>query len=45
VALSNALHQDNITEASYVDALNGGLTDRTITPTSAVLRALLEMKF
>src|SRR5207247_690399 len=45
VALSNALHQENITETTYIDPVFGGQTDRTITPTSAVLRALLEMKF
>jgi hypothetical protein len=31
-------------QSSYVDA-NGSLSDTTITPTSAVVRALLEMKF
>jgi outer membrane receptor protein involved in Fe transport len=43
VTLANALHQDNLTQASYVDA-SGRLSDTTITPTSVVLRALLEMK-
>ena len=45
MALANALHQENITESTYIDTLAGGQTDRTITPTSAVFRALLEMKF
>lgn len=44
VAAANALHQDNLAQSSYVDA-KGTLSDTTITPTSVVLRALLEMKF
>ena len=44
VSLANALHQDNLTQSRYADA-SGTLSDTTITPTSVVLRALLEMKF
>ncbi len=44
VAAANALHQDNLVQWSYVDA-TGRLSDTTITPTSVVFRALLEMKF
>jgi outer membrane receptor for ferrienterochelin and colicins len=44
VAVANALHQDNVAQSSYVDD-NGRRSDTTITPTSVVLRALLEMKF
>jgi outer membrane receptor protein involved in Fe transport len=44
VALANALHQDNYSESSYADA-GGTLRDGTITPTTAVVRALMEMKF
>jgi outer membrane receptor protein involved in Fe transport len=44
VSLANALHQENVSQSSYVDA-SGRLSDTTITPTSVVLRALLEMKF
>lgn len=44
VAAANALHQDNIVQSSYVDD-DGRRSDTTITPTSVVLRALLEMKF
>jgi outer membrane receptor for ferrienterochelin and colicins len=44
VSLANALHQDNVVQSSYEDA-SGGLSDTTITPTSVVMRALLEMKF
>ena len=44
VSLANALHQENVTQSSYVDAA-GRLSDTTITPTTVVLRALLEMKF
>jgi outer membrane receptor protein involved in Fe transport len=43
VSLANALHQENVAQSSYVDAI-GRLSDTTITPTSVVLRALLEMK-
>jgi outer membrane receptor for ferrienterochelin and colicins len=44
VSLANALHQDNVVQSSYADD-SGRLSDTTITPTSVVLRALLEMKF
>ena len=44
VSVANALHQDNLAQSSYVDA-SGRLSDTTITPTSVVVRALLEMKF
>lgn len=42
VSLANALHQDNVTQASYVDA-TGKMSDTTITPTAVSVRALLEM--
>ncbi|MDB5936464.1 MAG: tonB-dependent Receptor Plug domain protein [Massilia sp.] len=44
VAVANVLHQDNIVQSSYIDD-RGSRSDTTITPTSVVLRALLEMKF
>ena len=44
VAYANALHQDNITESTYVQG-SAYTTDTSITPTTGVLRALLEMKF
>ena len=43
VSFANALHQDNVSQSSYVDT-KGRLADTTITPTSVVLRAMLEMK-
>ncbi|WP_156116526.1 hypothetical protein [Massilia sp. 9096] len=46
--LSNALHQDNVAASAYVTGNGGGgdaLSDTTITPTFAVARAMLEMKF
>ena len=43
VSFANALHQNNVSQSSYVDA-SGRLSDTTITPTSVVLRAMLEMK-
>ena len=43
VSFANALHQGNVAQSSYVDA-NGRLSDTTITPTTLVLRAMLEMK-
>ena len=43
VSLANALHQDNLTQSSYADA-SGRQSSTTITPTSVVVRALLEMK-
>ncbi|MDL2356389.1 MAG: TonB-dependent receptor, partial [Pseudomonadota bacterium] len=42
VSFANALHQDNLAQSSYVDA-TGRLSDTTLTPTSVVLRALMEM--
>jgi outer membrane receptor protein involved in Fe transport len=44
VSVSNALHQDNYSESAYADA-SGTLRDGTLTPTTAVARALMEMKF
>jgi outer membrane receptor protein involved in Fe transport len=43
VSLANALHQDNLAQTSYADA-SGRQSSTTITPTSVVVRALLEMK-
>jgi outer membrane receptor protein involved in Fe transport len=43
ISFANALHQDNVTQASYVDA-GGKISDTTITPTAVTVRALLEMK-
>jgi outer membrane receptor protein involved in Fe transport len=43
--LSNALHQDNVAASSYVNGDASALSDTTITPTAAVVRAMLEMKF
>ena len=43
-ALANALHQNNISQSSYADN-SGTLSDTNITPTTAVVRAMLEMKF
>ncbi|MES2149517.1 MAG: TonB-dependent receptor [Pseudomonadota bacterium] len=45
ISFANALHQNNIVESSYVDPVYGSQTDRTVTPTTAVIRAMLEMKF
>jgi phage major head subunit gpT-like protein len=45
VSLANALHQDNVSQSSYVYADGGRLSDTTITPTSVTMRVLLEMKF
>ncbi|KQV90873.1 hypothetical protein ASD15_02065 [Massilia sp. Root351] len=44
VAVANALHQDNYSESTFVEP-TGTLRDGTLTPTTAVVRALLEMKF
>ena len=44
VSLANALHQENVAQSSDVHA-SGRLSDTTITSTTVVLRALLEMKF
>jgi outer membrane receptor protein involved in Fe transport len=43
VSLSNALHQDNLTQSAYSDN-KGFVRDTTITPTSALLRVLYEVK-
>ena len=43
VSLANALHQDNLSQSRYADA-SGRQSSTTITPTSVVVRALLEMK-
>jgi outer membrane receptor protein involved in Fe transport len=43
VSLANTLHQENVSQSSYVDA-GGRLSSTTITPTTMVVRALLEMK-
>jgi outer membrane receptor protein involved in Fe transport len=43
VSASNMLHQDNLSRSSYVEA--GGLrSDTTVTPTSTLVRAMLEVK-
>lgn len=44
VSLSNVLHQDNIAQSRYVDA-RGSLIQDTLTPSSTVVRASLELKF
>ncbi|GAB3267358.1 TonB-dependent receptor plug domain-containing protein [Chitinimonas naiadis] len=44
VSLSNVLHQDNIAQTAYADA-NGRVIGDTITPSSTVVRASLELKF
>ncbi|MES2296678.1 MAG: TonB-dependent receptor [Pseudomonadota bacterium] len=44
ISLANVLHQDNVQETHYAQGASY-LADSTITPTTAVLRALLEMKF
>ena len=43
VSASNMLHQDNLTQSSYIEA-TGKRSDTTITPTSVLFRAMLEMK-
>ncbi|HEU4371844.1 MAG TPA: TonB-dependent receptor, partial [Telluria sp.] len=43
VSLANVLHQDNLAQTSYADA-TGRQSSTTITPTTVVVRALLEMK-
>jgi hypothetical protein len=43
VSLANALHQENLSQSSYADA-SGRQSSTTITPTTMVVRALLEMK-
>ncbi|HEY9104023.1 TonB-dependent receptor [Chitinimonas sp.] len=44
VSLSNVLHQDNLAQSRYVDT-RGRLVQDTITPSSTVVRASLELKF
>jgi outer membrane receptor protein involved in Fe transport len=44
VSLANALHQENVSATRYVGADGFGLSETTFTPTSAVVRAMLEMK-
>jgi outer membrane receptor for ferrienterochelin and colicins len=44
VALANALHQDNVSQSRY-DEGSVLSSDTTVTPTSAVVRAMLELKF
>jgi outer membrane receptor protein involved in Fe transport len=44
VSFSNALHQENVAQSSYVYPDGTRRSDTTLTPTSMVLRALLEMK-
>jgi outer membrane receptor for ferrienterochelin and colicins len=44
ISYANALHQNNIAQAGYTDA-TGTQSDTTITPTTAVARVMLEMKF
>jgi outer membrane receptor protein involved in Fe transport len=43
LSASNMLHQDNLTQSSYIEA-TGRRSDTTITPTSVLVRAMLEMK-
>ncbi|WP_342120169.1 TonB-dependent receptor plug domain-containing protein [Pseudoduganella sp. OTU4001] len=43
LSASNTLHQDNLNQSIYVDA-GGRRSDTTITPTSVLFRAMLEMK-
>jgi outer membrane receptor for ferrienterochelin and colicins len=44
VAVANALHQTNVAQNGFMTP-NGLNRDTTMTPTSAVVRALMEMKF
>jgi hypothetical protein len=45
VSLANALHQQNVSASTNVDAATGyAYSDTTFTPTSATVRAMLEMK-
>jgi outer membrane receptor protein involved in Fe transport len=44
VALANALHQENVSASRYVDSRGYAYSDTAFTPTSAVVRAMLEMK-
>ncbi|MYN04745.1 TonB-dependent receptor [Pseudoduganella sp. DS3] len=43
VSASNMLHQDNLSQSTYVEGLNRR-SDTSINPTSVVFRAMLEMK-
>jgi outer membrane receptor protein involved in Fe transport len=43
LSASNMLHQDNLSQSSYVEA-NGRRSDTVITPTSTLFRAMLEVK-
>lgn len=43
--LSNALHQDNVTASTYVNADGSARSDTTITSTAMQIRAMAEMKF
>lgn len=44
VSVSNLLHQDNVAQNAFLTP-NGLNADTTLTPTVAIVRALLEMKF
>ena len=44
VSLANGLHQNNISESTYTDT-NGKLQSSTLTPTTAVVRGILEVRF
>ena len=44
VALANGLHQDNISESTYTDS-SGKRQSSTLTPTTAVVRGILEVRF
>jgi outer membrane receptor protein involved in Fe transport len=44
VSLANALHQQNVSASTYVDASGYAYSDTSLTPTSVTARALLEMK-
>ena len=44
MSLANGLHQNNISESTYTDA-NGKLQSSTLTPTTAVVRGMLEVRF
>jgi outer membrane receptor protein involved in Fe transport len=44
VSLANALHQQNVSASTYVDASRYAYSDTSFNPTSATVRAMLEMK-
>jgi outer membrane receptor for ferrienterochelin and colicins len=44
MSLANGLHQNNISESTYVDA-NGKLQSSTLTPTTMVMRGMFEVRF